>query len=334
LYNEATFPSTIRLCVGLILQNYDFLPHFAAPIFRHSLSALSGMVVPPQNNVYATALALQQALRALRRQLGPEATVGFVPTMGALHAGHISLVERARRENTVVVASVFVNPTQFGPNEDLAAYPRRHEADQQLLWQAGADVLFFPTPQEMYPPDAELHIGMTRLSTVADGASRPGHFDGVALVVTKLLNLVGCDRLYLGRKDYQQFVLLRKMAAEQFLPVEVIGCATLRDSDGLALSSRNEYLSPTERGEAPFLYQVLSGIRQQATKLGTAAAAIAWAQQQFAARPAWKLDYIQIRHGRTFAEVTELQPQHEPVALAAAWLGRTRLIDNINLFEA
>jgi pantoate--beta-alanine ligase len=289
----------------------------------------------PIIDLHSTAVGLRTALQVLRQQRSAAetpASIGFVPTMGALHAGHISLVQRARAENQIVVVSVFVNPTQFGPTEDLAAYPRRAEQDTALLADAGADVVFLPDPVEIYPPNAELRISMAHLSTVADGASRPGHFDGVALVVTKLLNLVGCQRAYFGRKDYQQVVLLRKLAAEQFLPVQIIGCPTLRDPDGLAMSSRNEFLSPAERAEAPYLHALLQAIQERAHDLGTAAAAIAFANDQFARRPAWRLDYVQVRHGRTFEEVNELRPDDEPVVLVAARLGRTRLIDNVDVF--
>ena len=187
-------------------------------------------------------------------QAGP---VGFVPTMGALHEGHASLVRRARQESKTVVASIFVNPTQFGPNEDFTRYPRDEAADLAMLESLGVDVAFLPTVEEMYPDGAVTYVDVGRLGEVLEGAVRPGHFRGVATVVTTLFNLVGPTRAYFGQKDGQQSVVIKRIARDLGMPVEIVVCPTVRESDGLALSSRNRYLTDHERLQAPALYRAL-----------------------------------------------------------------------------
>lgn len=184
--------------------------------------------------------------------------VGFVPTMGALHEGHASLVRRAREECAAVVASVFVNPTQFLPNEDFNRYPRTEESDLELLESLGTDVAFVPSVDEMYPPGAVTSVDVGRLGELLEGAARPGHFRGVATVVTMLFGLVRPDRAYFGQKDGQQAVVIRRLTRDLALPVEIVVCPTVREPDGLALSSRNRYLAADERSQAPALRRALS----------------------------------------------------------------------------
>ena len=196
---------------------------------------------------------LRQALAGLRAK----GSVGLVPTMGYLHAGHMALVARARAENDVVAVSIFVNPTQFGANEDLDSYPRNIMQDLQMLRDAGVDVVFTPDADEVYLPDSDTYVETGYLSRVLIGRIRPGHFRGVATVVTKLFNIFQPDRAYFGRKDYQQLTVIKKMVADLDIPVEVIGIPTVREADGLALSSRNVRLSPENRAAAPVLCQSL-----------------------------------------------------------------------------
>lgn len=259
--------------------------------------------------------------------------LGFVPTMGALHAGHLSLVAQARAQCAVTVASVFVNPAQFGPKEDFGAYPRRLEADAELLAKAGVDVVFAPTPDAMYPPGAQLRVQLPVLGADAEGVFRPGFFDGVALVVTKLLNLVRPTHAFFGLKDFQQYHIIRQMVQELFLSVQVVGCEIIREPDGLAMSSRNEYLTPTERQQSLLLYRILTGARQLAAAgTHTPAGLEAWAMAQFAPHPEWAPDYALLRRAADFGPVTALTPAEAPVLLLAARLGGTRLIDNMGVF--
>lgn len=258
--------------------------------------------------------------------------LGFVPTMGALHPGHLSLVEAARQHCPVVVASVFVNPAQFGPNEDFGTYPRRLAADAGLLHAAGVQVVFAPEPAAIYPPGAQLTIQLPTLGADAEGQFRPGFFNGVALVVTKLLNLVRPTHAFFGLKDFQQYHVIRRLVQELFLPVQVVGCPTLREPDGLAMSSRNEYLTPAQRQQALLLHRILTGAQQLAAQGGLQPAELeAWALQQFAAHPEWAPDYALLRRAADFGPVQALTPQQEPVLLLAARLGTTRLIDNMQL---
>ena len=203
-------------------------------------------------NVARTRAELREARAAVP---GP---VGFVPTMGALHEGHASLVRTARAECRSVVASVFVNPTQFGPNEDFTKYPRDEQADLDMLDRLGVDLTFLPSVEEMYPPGVTTSVEVGRMGEVLEGAFRPGHFQGVATVVATLFNLVQADRAYFGQKDGQQSVVIRRMVRDLAMPVEVVVCPTVREDDGLAMSSRNRYLTQDERQQAPALYRALT----------------------------------------------------------------------------
>ena len=274
----------------------------------------------------ARTVAEVRAFRAVCRSLG------FVPTMGALHAGHMSLVEAARTANEQVVASIFVNPTQFGPNEDFAKYPRTWDADCALLEAAGVAMLFAPAPEEMYPAGFATAIDVGPVATRLDGASRPGHFTGVATVVAKLLNIVAPTRAYFGQKDAAQVAVLRRMVRDLSLPVELVVCATIRETDGLALSSRNRYLSGEERAQALVLSRALlaaedkvrHGVCEVEVLLETAGVVLGQ-------EPSFRLDYLALVDPDTLEPVTALKPGVPVLLAVAGWVGTTRLIDNVLL---
>ena len=258
------------------------------------------------------------------------AGVGFVATMGALHAGHRSLLARARAENRFVVASVFVNPLQFGPTEDLAAYPRDREADLAVLAAEGADLVFLPSEREMWPspPDVRLQVGA--LAERLEGLVRPGHLDGVATVVAKLLHLVGPSRAYFGQKDAQQLAVVRRMVADLAFPNQIVACPTVREPDGLAVSSRNAYLLPDERQRATALHRALEAGRAEYASGGRDPAAVeAAAREVLEDTPGVELDYVALVDPVTFEPVKQVEAGQ--VLATAARVGRTRLIDNVVL---
>jgi pantoate--beta-alanine ligase len=260
---------------------------------------------------------------------------GFVPTMGYLHAGHLSLVERARRENRSVVVSIFVNPTQFGPHEDLSRYPRDLASDVALLEAAGADVVFTPTAATVYPDGFVTYVGPTGpLAERLEGASRPGHFQGVATVVLKLFNMVRPARAYFGQKDAQQAAVIRHMIADLNLPVELQVLPTIREIDGLAMSSRNSYLSPPDRAAATVLYRALmAGMNTFVAhpELGGAGVREGMAEVVHA-EPRATLDYVDCCHSDTFIPLETPDQLRAPALLClAVRFGGTRLIDNFQL---
>ncbi|HET6794649.1 MAG TPA: pantoate--beta-alanine ligase [Acidimicrobiales bacterium] len=268
--------------------------------------------------------ALSAALDAHRLGGG---TVGLVPTMGALHDGHASLIRRATGECDLAAVTIFVNPLQFGAGEDFEAYPRTLDADLAVAGAAGASVVFAPTVAAMYPVPMMTTVSVGGMTDVLEGASRPGHFDGVATVVAKLFAMAGRCRAYFGEKDFQQLAVVRRMASDLSLPVEVVGCPTVREPDGLALSSRNSYLTPEERRAAPLLHRALrAGAEAVAAGEGAPAARRAIVAT-VAAEPLFSLDYAEVVDPSTF---TTPDPLSGPVRLLiAARLGRTRLIDNL-----
>ncbi len=267
---------------------------------------------------------VRQAVREARRR---GQTVGCVPTMGALHAGHESLIRACREECGFTAATIFVNPTQFGPQEDFARYPRPGEEDLSRCRGAGVDLVFLPAVELIYPAGFSTHVEVEGLSQILEGAVRPGHFRGVATVVLKLLNIVAPDRAYFGRKDFQQQLLVRKMCRELDLPVEIRTCATVREPDGLALSSRNRYLSANERQAALCLYQSLQLAQQRLTRGDEDVRAIAGDMQKLLETAGARPDYAVIADPETLVELTA--PMQNMVALVAARVGRTRLIDNL-----
>ena len=257
--------------------------------------------------------------------------VGFVPTMGNLHAGHHSLVHLAREHVDRVVASVFVNPTQFGPNEDFARYPRTPQADVDGLAAAGCAVAWMPTVETMYPHgvEASVRVVVPGVTEVLEGAHRPGHFDGVSTVVARLFNQVQPDVAVFGRKDYQQLAVIRYMVRDLAFPLEVVAGATQREDDGLAMSSRNQYLSPAERATAPMLQQALQAMRAALDGGATRIQVEAEARTRLD-RAGFDVDYVVVRRPDLgMPEPGPARPGEPLVALAAARLGRTRLIDNL-----
>ena len=256
-------------------------------------------------------------------------SVGFAPTMGALHEGHLSLIRLAKARADRVIASIFVNPTQFAPGEDFDAYPRDEARDAALLAEAGCDLLYAPAVEEMYPAGASTTVTVSGVSEPLDGAARPGHFAGVATVVTKLLLQAGPDLAVFGEKDYQQLQVIRRLAADLDIPVEIVGAPTVRAPDGLALSSRNAYLTPTERQIAPTLHRVLTETAARLRVGAPVAQAEASAVAALRSSGFQRVDYVEVRDA---ADLSRLGPG--PVGpggriLAAAVLGRTRLIDNL-----
>jgi len=268
---------------------------------------------------------MKQAARQARAE---GRVIGFVPTMGALHAGHLSLVEAARRDSSPVVVSIFVNPKQFGPQEDLAKYPRPLEDDQAQLERLGVDFLFAPSVEEMYPPGFRTTVNVESLGDRLEGRTRPGHFRGVATVVLKLLEIVAPQFVYFGRKDAQQLRVIRQMAADLALDAEIVACPIVREADGLAMSSRNAYLSPHDRRAATVLYRALDAVRQSIAAGERNAARLVQAMRGvLSAEPLAATDYAEIVDADSFESVTRLRGNC--LALLAARIGPARLIDNM-----
>jgi len=256
------------------------------------------------------------------------ALLGFVPTMGYLHDGHLALLRRARAENASVAVSIFVNPTQFGPNEDFRQYPRDPKRDLALLEGEGTDLVFMPPVEEIYPPGFDKWVEVGRLGRRLEGASRPGHFRGVATVVARLFELVKPDRAYFGQKDAQQLLVVKKMVADLAMGLEVIAVPTVREPDGLAMSSRNTYLNPEERKQAVALYQALTLARRLYSEGEKDAEVVrrrmaALIQKQHLAA----IDYISIADAQTLEELEEVKPP--ALVSMAVKIGKTRLIDNV-----
>lgn len=255
---------------------------------------------------------------------------GFVPTMGALHEGHLSLVRQAARTCDRVIASIFVNPTQFGPGEDFDRYPRQEAQDRALLEQAGCHALFLPGVADIYPPGQQTMVRVEPLGSELCGAFRPGHFQGVATVVAILFNLVQPRFAFFGNKDYQQVAVIRRMAADLAMPVEIVGLPTVRDADGLALSSRNAYLSPPERAQALALSHALKAAAaavRNGERDGKAVESLA--RQVLTDHGVERIDYVAVRRAGTLEAVERFS--EAPVLLLAAHVGKTRLIDNMIL---
>ena len=278
----------------------------------------------PSLRTFTTAAEIQAETRALR---GAGKTIGLVPTMGALHEGHLSLVRRARSECEVVVATVFVNPTQFGPSEDLAKYPRTLDRDLELLSAERCDLVFAPPPQEVYPAGFSTYVEPPAVAAPLEGKFRPGHFRGVATVVLKLFNLIPADVAYFGQKDYQQSLVIRHMVRDLNLPLKIVVCPIVREAGGLALSSRNRYLSSNERQQALSLSWSLQRAEELARAGQRDAAAIAAAMREELTRAGIeRIDYATVADAATLEELNLLD--RPAVALVACFVGATRLIDN------
>lgn len=265
----------------------------------------------------------EQALAARRNGQ----RIAFVPTMGFLHEGHLSLLKEGRQRGDLLVLSIFVNPTQFGANEDLSTYPRSLERDCELALSAGTDLVFAPQSAAIYPPDASTWVQVEGLTATLCGASRPHHFRGVTTVVTKLFNLVQPDVALFGMKDFQQLAVIKRMVRDLDMPVEIVGLPIVREDDGLAMSSRNVYLTPAERQQALILSRGLATARRiAATGERAAATVLEVVRSLISGMPDARIDYLQICHQETLQEQEEIDP--DSVLLLAVFIGRTRLIDN------
>jgi pantoate--beta-alanine ligase len=276
--------------------------------------------------VVSTAADLRRELK-LARQAGKR--VGFVPTMGNLHAGHIKLIDVARQQSDVVVSSIYVNPMQFGPSEDFASYPRTVDRDQNALRAAGTDLLFTPITEEMYPRGmaAQTVVEVPSVSDILCGRFRPGHFRGVTTVVNHFFNMVQPDVAVFGKKDYQQLMLIRLMVLDLGMPIEIIGVDTVRETDGLAMSSRNSYLKPHERSAAAGLHATLLELRDNVVRDRSVLPSVEKLGMQQLDKLGFRPDYVAVACQRDLSPVGV--QDNELVILAAAWLGRTRLIDNV-----
>ncbi len=264
--------------------------------------------------------------RVERASLGD---LGFAPTMGYLHEGHISLMKRAKEECGAAAASIFVNPTQFGPNEDLSRYPRDLPRDLSLLEAAGVDLVFTPEPAEMYPEGFDTSITVGGVSEGLEGGSRPGHFNGVATVVAKLLNIVQPTRAYFGQKDAQQAAVIRKLALDLSIPAQIVICPTVREPDGLAMSSRNVYLSPADRQSARVLFRALTLARILVERGERKAEVVREAMRRtIAEEPSAEVDYVSLTDNLTLKEIDD-RLSGEVLASMAVRFGKTRLIDNL-----
>ncbi|MFN0198920.1 MAG: pantoate--beta-alanine ligase [Planctomycetaceae bacterium] len=274
--------------------------------------------------IYDSVESIREAVANARRK---GLRIGVVPTMGALHDGHMSLIRAARSECEFVVVTIFVNPAQFGPNEDLSRYPRPFEADVNACRRLGVDAIFHPAPQVVYPADYKTFVDVEELSGMWEGAFRPGHFRGVATVVLKLFLMIQPDVAYFGQKDYQQQLIIRRMCKDLNVPVQIRVCPIVRDPDGLALSSRNVYLSPSERNAALTLSRSLHFAEQELQADSVEIGAVKHLMQQmFDTVDGVAVDYIAIADPETLAELAA--PQEKMVVLLAARVGQTRLIDN------
>jgi len=269
---------------------------------------------------------LQDALKAQ----GANPIIGFVPTMGALHEGHLSLVRQARRENEVVVASVFVNPIQFNNPEDLEKYPRDLDHDLSMLKEVGCDIVFAPDNAEMYPEKPTETYNFGSLETVMEGQFRPGHFNGVAIVVKRLFDLINPSSAYFGEKDFQQLAIIRALVEQKNLPVEIVGCPIVREKDDLAMSSRNVRLSDEDRRIAPQIYKVLRDGRDLIDVFAPQQLK-SFMEDQFQKIPRTKLEYLEIVNAKTLQPIENWNDCPKRVACVAIWLGDVRLIDNVKI---
>ncbi len=276
-------------------------------------------------------LAVVRTVADLRRAVGAfrkaGRTVGLVPTMGALHEGHISLVKGALERGDIPVTSIFVNPTQFGPNEDFAAYPRDEQGDFDKLREAGCRIVFAPSKDEMYPGQQLTTVTVTGITDGLCGPLRPGHFEGVATVVSKLLLMAMPDRAFFGEKDYQQLQVIKRMVRDLSMPFEIVGMPTVREADGLAMSSRNRYMNPTERTVAVGLYRELNAVAKAARGGASCTAAAAEASKALLAGGFDKIEYLTVVDAESLAPLEKVSGPAR--VIAAVRLGRTRLIDNI-----
>ncbi|UMB52929.1 pantoate--beta-alanine ligase [Lutibacter sp. A64] len=277
--------------------------------------------------VFAKIKSVQQKIESLKKGT----TVGFVPTMGALHKGHLSLIERAKKENDIVVVSVFVNPTQFDKQEDLINYPKTIEKDLSLLKSVFCDLVFAPSAKEIYADNiTSQSFNFDGLEFQMEGKFRVGHFDGVGTIVKRLFEIVKPTKAYFGEKDFQQLQIIRNMVKNHKIPIKIVGCEIFREADGLAMSSRNARLTEAHREAAPFIYKTL---KQAKVKFGTESAldVVNWVENEFEKHPLFKLEYFEIADEETLLTIKNKNPKQKYRAFIAVFAGKIRLIDNISL---
>ncbi len=257
-------------------------------------------------------------------------TIGFVPTMGALHDGHLELMRQAKKENDLLVVSIFVNPIQFNNQDDLKKYPRDLKKDSELLETVGCDILFAPTVDEMYPEKVTKKYDFGLLENVMEGASRPGHFNGVGVVVSKLFDICIPHKAYFGEKDYQQLAIIKKLVEIESIPVEIVPCPIVREIDGLAMSSRNERLTPNERASAPYIYEVLQDAKTTSEFLCTNRLK-QYVLNQFSDRKEFEVEYFELADDVDLQPIKTHDPEKGTIGFIAVNLGKVRLIDNIRI---
>lgn len=277
--------------------------------------------------IFTEIKSLQQQIKSLK----DGTTIGFVPTMGALHEGHLSLVEQAKKENNIVIVSIFVNPTQFDNTDDLINYPKTIEKDLSLLKLFNCDIIFTPTPEEIYANNIQSQsFDFEGLEFQMEGKFRAGHFNGVGTIVERLFKIVKPHKAYFGEKDFQQIQIIRKMVEKKNLPVQIISCPIHREKDGLAMSSRNTRLTETQRAAAPFIYETLKKAKIQ---FGTknASEVLKWVENEFKNHPLFNLEYVEIADEETLLPVKTKNPTKKYRAFIAVFAGKVRLIDNISL---
>jgi len=260
-------------------------------------------------------------------------SVGFVPTMGALHEGHLELIRRSVRENDITVCSIFVNPIQFNNHEDLEKYPRNLLLDEKMLLSQGCDILFAPSVEEMYPSTEKeiFDIDFGYLERILEGKFRPGHFRGIAIVVKKLFDIVRPEKVYFGKKDYQQLMIIKELVFRLKIPVEVVACETVREPDGLAMSSRNLRLTIGERKVAARIYEILKQAKERSSSQSILKIK-KWALKNLQENPDFRVEYLEIVDNRTLLPVTKWNNRQNALVCIAVWLGNVRLIDNLELF--
>ncbi|MEI6852134.1 MAG: pantoate--beta-alanine ligase [Bacteroidota bacterium] len=276
---------------------------------------------------YSSIIDLKNHLASLKEK---SLTLGFVPTMGALHQGHISLIEKASQENDIVICSIFVNPIQFNNKEDFEKYPIQSERDKEILKNAGCDIVFMPTAAEMYPEPPKHVYDFGRLDKVMEGAFREGHFNGVAIVVKRLFDIVRPDKAYFGEKDFQQLQIIRQMVKSEHMFIEIVSCPIIREADGLAMSSRNMRLTEEERALAPSIYRTLK-ICTQEMKGKNVTEIKAFFVSEMSKFPEFRLDYFEIAEEITLQPIKSLNESKNPRAFVAVFLGNIRLIDNMKI---
>ena len=280
-----------------------------------------------------TCSLISEMVKAMQKERKAGKTIGFIPTMGALHEGHLSLVEESRKANDITVCSIFVNPFQFNNKQDLEKYPRNLNADRSLLLAAGCDYVFIPEDKEIYPdgmPSLDINFGT--LDKVLEGKFRPGHFKGVAIIVKKLFEIISPDNAYFGKKDYQQLLVIRYLVSVFQLPVKIHACPTFREADGLAMSSRNLRLTIGEREMAPLIYQTLCKAKEKAGHLPVKDLR-KWAIKKINSNPAFKVEYFEIVDKINLHILESWKEKENALACAAVFLGDVRFIDNMELFS-